>query len=351
MYSNVFKIILLITFILNSSLTFGAASEREDEPVDSEGPIETPLVYAEPLKMAKMLFSDIQRYMPEYEFSTLKSQNNNDFIVLTKPQTSGLPRGIAYIIPDVNQSILRQAATNAVYNELSNAGWHSMLLTMPYFDEYSAELSQVDSEPTEPSAAQETNSEAPESETAGVEELNDEQVETQNNALYNQLATDLPAQFSEKGQQPIRTPELYSDVVKAELTARIKSAITASADQPGFYLMICQGKSCVWLVESIVEGEVTRPDALIMLSAHFPEQKKNREFATTLAKTDFPTLDLYLSEDNHWVESVIEWRKKMSRRHFKTEYRQRKLFSSVNYQSQQQRVIKEIKGFLHAVGM
>lgn len=375
MYSSVLKTFLLITFIFYSCLLTAAEQAASDEEESSEESTLTssPVLYVQPLKIAQMLLRDLKRFVPDHQISTLTTETGNEFISLVKPQTSGIPRGIAFIVPDINQSTLQQAANSALFNQLSDYGWHSMILTMPHSEDLiSANEDQTDTptstvpDSSNNSAASEPNGNTPasgksEGESLEVEEedgaseseegSDDDAIEQKNNSLYQQLQIELPATFVEPEQMPnIISTELNSAIGNA-ISQRVSAAIQAAQSEPGFYLMICQGKSCVWLTDAINNGELPKPDALVMLSAHFPELERNRAFAENMAQTDFPTLDLYLSRDNRWVNNAIDWRRKMAKRHFKTEYRQRQINSIVSYAEQGPRVLKELLGFIRAVGM
>ena len=88
-----------------------------------------------------------------------------------------------------------------------------------------------------------------------------------------------------------------------------------------------------------------------MLSAHIPQQNLTDSFNMQVSKTEFPVLDLYRDQDSSWVVNHIKDRRKLARKSFKTNYRQRKLYYGMDYTSQRERAVKEIYGFLTAVGM
>jgi hypothetical protein len=139
--------------------------------------------------------------------------------------------------------------------------------------------------------------------------------------------------------------------IEQDIAARMKAAMEAAQRYPGFYLYICQGKSCTWLTNLIAQEKIKAPDALVMLSAHIPQQTLTDNFNTQVSKAEFPILDLYKDRDNRWVTDHIKDRRKLARKSFKTNYRMRKLHFSMDYQSERKRAVKEIYGFLTAVGM
>ena len=88
--------------------------------------------YEQPLPINKALLQnlDIEYFVKDKEIRTLATEEY-EFISLLKEDSTGFPKGIAFIVPDVEQSIGHQAAVSAVYDELTNIGWTNMLITMP----------------------------------------------------------------------------------------------------------------------------------------------------------------------------------------------------------------------------
>ena len=256
---------------------------------------------------------DIQHYVKDKEIKVLNA-GEQEFITLIKEETSGFPRGIAFIIPEVNQSISRQASMNSVYDQLNNYGWTSLLLTMPSRDVLSETVNLIE-EQAKVTPDQDTNLSVKASHTA----------------------------------QSLPTP--FIENVEADIEKRINAAWQLAEQYPGFFLFICQGRSCGWVTSLIQQQRLKAPDALVMLSAHLPQSDLNDNFSLQLSKTNFPVLDLYKDLDSPWVTEHILQRKKHARKNYKTDYRQRKVNTGFGYQAQQQRTIKEIYGFLTSVGM
>lgn len=286
---------------------------------------------SEQLDIGSLLFQDLKRYIPEQNIKVLETASSNQFIALHKEQTTGIPKGIAFILPDINQTIFRQATTSALYQDLDNYGWTSISLTMPHITEIEAKF--VDEQ--NQSNAQ-SDPETPDTSANGTAEK--ENANSPNNYAEYQ---DVPTTFDDS----------LNEQLELEIGERLDSAFNFARSFPGFYLMICEGKSCFWLTNLIEKNIVPQPDALIMIGAHMPQKELNLKFAEQVAKTEFPVLDIIFERSNHWAIAVKEWRQKMARKNFKTNYRQRELTYFFDYKDQQRRLIKEIYGFTVAVGM
>lgn len=275
-----------------------------------------------PINKAQLQSLDIEYFVKDKEIRTLATEEY-EFISLLKEDSTGFPKGIAFIVPDVEQSIGHQAAVSAVYDELTNIGWTNMLITMPSPEIIAPEVNlweqqqQLITQATTPDA---------------------EPIPDQNLTLKSFYSED---KYSSN----------YLETMEMAIEQRMVAAMEAAQSYPGFYLYICQGKSCTWLTNLIEQEKIEKPDALVMLSAHIPQQDLTDNFNMQVSKTEFPVLDLYRDQDSTWVVNHVKDRRKLARKSFKTNYRQRKLYYGIDYTSQRQRAVKEIYGFLTSVGM
>jgi len=304
-----------------------------------------------PISQAQQQANDLQHFIRDTEINILTA-GEQEFITLIKEQTTGFAKGIAFIVPEINQSIHHQAAISTLYGQLNDYGWTSMLLTMP------SEMSPVfgapeakdnQSENSADSTAAQTKTEQAQdtdniTQTDGSEPLLDD------GENKEQLA-DNPNLDIKSFHRPDYYSQKSSEKIGQLIAERMNAAWDLARQYPGFYLVICQGKSCNWLTNFFLQNQEVKPDAMVMLSAHMPQNNLNEMFAEQLSKTEFPVLDIYQSSDNPWVITNVKWRRKMARKNYKTDYRQRQLFSGIDYHGQQRRTIKEIYGFLTAVGM
>lgn len=280
--------------------------------------------YEQPLPINKSYLEslDIQHFVKDKEIKTLKT-DDVEFLSLLKEDSTGFPKGIAFIVPDIEQSIGRQAALSAVYDQMTDIGWTNMLITMPSQEIVAQEVN----------LWQLQNDLIVQAQTAEAEPIADQNLTLKSFATDDKYSAD------------------YLKNMEQTIAARMQAAMTAAQNYPGFYLYICQGKSCTWLTSLISQEKITAPDALVMLSAHIPQRNLTDDFNYQVSQAEFPVLDLYRDQDTSWVTNYITDRRKLARRSFKTNYRQRKLHYGIDYHSQTRRTVKEIYGFLTAVGM
>jgi hypothetical protein len=298
-----------------------------------------------PISLSELQAIDIQHYVQDEEINML-SLDDNEYLTLVKEQTSGFERGIAFIIPDINQPITQQPAIKMLYDNLTEYGWRSLLLTMPNMEQTNGsydDIQKTDLENTSstPNGTKSSNTEP------SIQENSEPGVVTKND---NQATRDPNLKL-----KAYHRDDMFSQTVNAEIEQqilkRVESAWEYAEQFPGYFIFICQGKPCAWLTSLFQQKKLMPPDAVVMLSAHMPQSNLNKLFALQLSKTEFPVLELFKQMDNHWVSSAILQRKKLARKHYKTDYRQRKLNENVVFGDNNQRTIKEIYGFLTAVGM
>lgn len=306
--------------------------------------------YQAPISQDELDRMDIEHYFRDKEIKLLKA-GEEEFLTLVKEENTGFPKGIALIVPEMAQSVLRQAAVSNLYDNLNDYGWTSLLLTMPSRLEPKApeQNSENQSAGDQSANSNDTDSQPPQTATDS-QQSNDEDKQGETNQDGTQQDEDPNLTLKAFHRDPIYS-ETMIEHIEQQMTERLNAGWELAGNYPGFFLVICDGKSCGWLASLYAKGKLPIPDAMVMLSAHLPEQALNDDFAVNLSQTEFPVLDLYQTLDNKWVTTSIKQRRLMSRKNFKTDYRQRKLHSSFHFQGQGKRTIKEIYGFLTAVGM
>lgn len=315
---------------------------------------------------------DLTRYLEQDEIKYLSTQKA-DFLTLIKEQATGYPKGVAIFIPDIEQSITRQTALRSLHGDLNDFGWNSLLLTLPKIavvkKENKAEGSdaaQDKSTPETPSSEKQsdvqtntlTDTEEPEQladnnsansnniTEDGTQDISKSESNTNNEALLNPPVYDI---YPRQVRKPYS--EQYEKKVLAVITERLTSALDFAQSYPGFYLFVCQGRSCAWLMQAIEENDLVKPDVLVMLSAFVPQKELNNQLNHYIASADFPILDIAQQVDSPWLKSSLGERKKLVRKELKVDYRQRMLFSRVDYRLQNERTLKEVNGFLRYMGM
>ncbi|MDU0114469.1 DUF3530 family protein [Psychrosphaera aquimarina] len=298
-----------------------------------------------PISLSALQAIDIRHYVQDQEINIL-SLDDHDYLTLEKEETTGFPRGIAFIVPEINQPITQQPAIKMLYDNLTEYGWRSLLLTMPNLEQNNGSLHDVPKADTEESPSAPDVSQSPETSSTLPEEPGQEMAASNDSQTTAEPNLNIKAFHQE---------DIYSEVentkIEQEILKRVETAWQYAEQFPGYFIFICQGKSCAWLTSLFQQQKLMQPDALVMLSAHMPQSNLNRQFAQQLSETEFPVLELFKPMDNQWVTSAIHYRKKLARKNYKTDYRQRKLNSHVAFGDSNLRTVKEIYGFLTAVGM
>lgn len=293
-----------------------------------------------PLSKARQHAADIQHYVDEAQIQFLQA-NDEEFVALFREQTTGMSKGTAIIVPDLEQSIYHQAAISGLYEKLNHYGWNSLLLTMP--DELSPILDSTSVDDAAPQEAEQENA------NVAIGTVNEDNPDAEDS-----LQTDGsdPNNLSLKAFhiEPVYN-EKEMETIAEFIGQRLAAAQDFAANYPGYFLVICQGKSCAWIIQLIVDGEMFEPDALVMLSAFMPQKNYNLQLAQHVAESEVAILDLYQANDNSWVLNNVGIRKALARKNFKVDFRQRQLHTGMNYHGQQSRTLKEIYGFITASGM
>lgn len=298
-----------------------------------------------PINLSELQALDIRHYIQDQEINIL-SLDDNDYLTLVKEETSGFPRGIAFIVPEINQPITQQPAIKMLYDNLTEYGWRSLLLTMPNVEQSNGGLNDVQKTDTENTSNTPDDGASSEANTNVQQEPEQETIATDDSQTITDPNLKLKAYHQE---------DMYSEVMNAEIEQeilkRVETAWQYAEQFPGYFIFVCQGKSCVWLTSLFQQQKLMQPDALVMLSAHMPQSNLNNQFAQQLSQTEFPVLEFFKPMDNQWVSSAIIYRKKLAKKHFKTDYRQRKMNNYIAFGDSNLRTVKEIYGFLTAVGM
>lgn len=297
-----------------------------------------PIEHAAPISDDYIQQMDIYRFIDQAQIHQLGDPNER-FITLLKEQETGFIKGTVFLFPDINQSLLTQVSRLSLYQQLPQHGWNALLAPLP---------AMTDSNDAQDTSDIQPPNEQPEAATTD-EDNADQQSEQPGEQQNEQIKLTEPSDFAVTPSYVI-SQQQHQQMVDS-LSKRSQLTQQLASQSSGYYVYVCHGKSCVWLMEGISNQQINPPDALIMLSAHIPNQQLNRNFNLKLAQSEFPILDIYQDADSPWVSHYLRDRHSQVKRQFKTDYRRRKLTSAFHYQGQQRRTVKEILGFLYAVGM
>ena len=200
----------LVVFCLLIVLSATANSSTYEQPL--------------PINKAQLQSLDIQHFLKDKEIRTLSTEEY-EFISLLKEESSGFPKGIAFILPDVEQSIGHQAAVSAVYDQLTDIGWTNMLITMPSPEVIAPEVNLWQAQKDLITQAQ----------TPDADPIPDQNLTLKSFYTEDKYSTD------------------YIESMEYAIQQRVIAAMKEAQQYPGFYLYICQGKSCTWLTNLIAQ--------------------------------------------------------------------------------------------------
>ncbi|GAA5216134.1 DUF3530 family protein [Corallincola platygyrae] len=259
---------------------------------------------------------NLSRYDRDGELITL-GQGDNAFQALKRDALTPQTKGVAILVPDWSVPPSQQQGVGYLSELMPNHGWVTIAITAPpqlHNPNYTSPLEK----PEEIDTAREAPT--PAHPIQADEWLNDEIREEQSEAYLTQII------------------------------ARMDATVEESSKHPGFYLVIAQGSSAGWLTQLYEAKRLGPPDALINIGAYLPQHQMNIALAEAMAKTDIPVLDIYTRYDNRWVQDTVTLRPQLANKHFKLHYRQRELFGDVDMTRTDERLWKEIYGWLTYLG-
>ena len=137
---------------------------------------------------------------------------------------------------------------------------------------------------------------------------------------------------------------------REQLQQRMIAAMTSAAPAGAAVIIVAQGSSAALLSQLFAEKKLQEPQSLILLEAYLPQEEQQRSLPLAIAKQQVPTLDMMQNKGNHQVAAQWKLRKQLARQQQKLMYRQREISGLIVQAETQQRVFKEIQGWLRFQG-
>jgi hypothetical protein len=135
-----------------------------------------------------------------------------------------------------------------------------------------------------------------------------------------------------------------------DLVAMMTSVMNKAKDYPGIFVVVSKGSHAVLLANLYSTGKLESPSAMVMLSGYMNTAADSLSFAKTLAKSEFPVLDLFLSRDQQLATTDANIRKTQTAKELKVYYRQTQLYNNqIGYYPEKQ-LIRSINGWLKSIG-
>jgi hypothetical protein len=140
------------------------------------------------------------------------------------------------------------------------------------------------------------------------------------------------------------------DSYKEQLQQRITVAMTSVMTENSTVIVVAQGSSAALISQLYADKKLQEPQSLILLEAYLPEADQQRNLPLAIAKQQVPTLDLRQEKGNQQVAAQWQLRKQLAQQQQKLLYRQREISGLIAQVETQQRVLKEIRGWLSYQG-
>jgi hypothetical protein len=140
--------------------------------------------------------------------------------------------------------------------------------------------------------------------------------------------------------------ESYKQLLQQRITAAMTSAMTEN----NTVVIVAQGSSAALISQLYADKKLQEPQSLILLEAYLPQAEQHRSLPLAIAKQQVPTLDLMQEQGNMQVAAQWQLRKQLAKQQQKLLYRQREISGLIAQTETQQRVFKEIHGWLSYQG-
>lgn len=144
------------------------------------------------------------------------------------------------------------------------------------------------------------------------------------------------------------TPSL--DSYKEQLQQRITVAMSSVMTENSTIIVVAQGSSAALISQLYADKKLQEPQSLILLEAYLPQAEQQRGLPLAIAKQQVPTLDLMQEQGNQQVAAQWQLRRQLAKQQQKLLYRQREISGLIAQVETQQRVFKEIHGWLSYQG-
>ncbi|NMH60349.1 DUF3530 family protein [Alteromonas ponticola] len=262
-----------------------------------------------PLSLAQpsMLSEDLER---RFHAEELEQVLVGELTLSVIPQESAIPlsRGVAILLVDAGYQGLRLAAAQQLAKQLNQLGWHT-LIAPSLIEVALVTAEQTDNTTVHPRSAS-------------------------HQAWYD------------------------FDRTKTQLSLLVNALFNHVSSQRGFKLIVSQGMTAAHLIELAAEEQIAAPDSMVVISPFWPDRRKNLAIGESLAKTEFPVLDINLIRSNLWDAHTYRKRRQDANNALKLHYRQRSIhadnFSSYAYAEtispQIVQLSKEIYGWTSYLG-
>jgi hypothetical protein len=255
--------------------------------------IKRPEIFA-PIDSQLQTEQDLTHYLTAEKITPMLA-GAEDFITIINENTSSNQKGVMILLPDWEMTATSSNALNYLQKTLPSQGWTTITIQPP-------------------------------SRPVGYPSR------TLKLSLQIEENTELLAQYQEK------------------LVAMMTAVMNKAKDYPGIFVVVSKGSHAVLLANLYSTEKLAAPSAMVLLSGYMNTAADSLSFAKTLAKSEFPVLDLFLSRDQQLATTDAAIRKAQTTKEMKAYYRQVQLHNSqISYYPEEQ-LLRSINGWLKSIG-
>jgi hypothetical protein len=299
--------IILCIFTFSTVYSYGTAFQEETEkkePVKEEAEdkseepkkaviIKRPEIFA-PVDALKQKEQDLSHYLMAEKVVPMLA-GAKDFITIINENTASNQKGVMILLPDWEMTATSSNALNYLQKMLPSQGWTTIAIQPP-------------GRPIGyPSSA-----------------LNLSQQAEENDKLLAQC--------------------------QENITAMMMAVMEKAKNYPGIFVVVSKGSHAILLANLYSNGTLESPSALVMLSGYMNTGADSLSFAKTLATSELPVLDLFLSRDHQLATTDSKIRKAQATKEMKVYYRQAQLHNNQIGFYPEKQLLRSINGWLKSIG-
>lgn len=110
-----------------------------------------------------------------------------------------------------------------------------------------------------------------------------------------------------------RIPYDDEDQTNAQIAASYLQYVSATLETIGAHdqsnLILLEGNTAGWLIQQLTDGELLKPDAVILMNAFYRDRDANSMLAEYFSTFKGYTLDLVTTDSNNWLNEAFSRRK------------------------------------------
>lgn len=260
-----------------------------------------------PIALTEQHKKDLQHYINNEQVKPLLA-GPDSYLTLIKKHTNVNNKGVALLLPDWQQGATNPKAINFLRNALPNEGWTTITVQ-------------------------------PNTKPEGYP----------SNALLL--------------EDQIKENKICIDEYQSKQKTMFNALMNLAKEYPGIVIVIAQGNNAALLVELFSDegandtknNGLQKPNAIVLLSSYRQTSNElinpvNEQFATQLALSELPVLDLYLQHDHPLAMTKAAERKSFAEQEMKVYYRQRQLNNRATGYYPEQELLSQLNSWLKSIG-